>query len=65
MLQYSNRKANAPKAEELTNALNNAVTDAETLLPDKEIILKELDSYRIAQIYKQLPDHCIQLFFLS
>ena len=64
MLTDLNAQPDTSKAEELTNELHHA-TNAESQMLDKEILFKEFDNYRYEQIYKQLPDHCIQLCFLS
>ncbi len=64
MVTDLNIQPDISKEEELTNDLQEA-KDSDPCIPDKEVILKELDNYRMAQICKELPDHCIQLCFLS
>ena len=40
-------------------------TDLSDFLPNEEHVNNELEVHRLMQIYEQLPDHCIQLCFLS
>ena len=50
--------------EDCFNALPSD-TNMNDFFYDEESIIKELETHRLLQIYEQLPDHCIQLCFLS
>lgn len=39
--------------------------DFNDFFPEKESVKDELEIHKLLQTYEQLPDHCIQLYFLS
>lgn len=63
MRTESNEKLNMPLNEPVTNFFESKKT--EVLFPDEETIEKELERYRLYLISKHLPDHCVQLIYLS
>lgn len=53
------------KKEILTTNLSAIQDDPTVIFPDQETIEKELERYRLYLISKYLPDHCVQLIYLS
>lgn len=64
MITESNDKTNTPHIE-IINSFFETNQEAEVIFPDEETIEKELEQYRLYLISKHLPDHCVQLIYLS